>query len=94
MPATKPKVSELKRELGFYFKDELKRISWKHSWGSIKCNQKGREMVLTASSDDPSVDALRALVERINAVIANNWPDCGITMRLALFSLSFAGEVG
>ena len=93
MSATRPKVSELKKTLGLDFKDELKRISGKHSWSSIKCNQKDREMVLTASSDDPSVDALRALVDRVNAVIANNWPDSGITMRLALFSLSFAGEV-
>ncbi|MCP9943047.1 hypothetical protein KBY70_11665 [Cyanobium sp. ATX 6E8] len=86
------KTSELKKTLGFYFKEDLKRISWRHTWASIKCNEKNREMVLTASSDEPSAEALKALVERINAVIAKNWPDCNIRMRLAEFSLSFASQ--
>lgn len=84
------KVTELKRSLGFYFKEDLKRISPRHTWGSIKCNQKAREMVLTASSDDPSIDELRAFVANVNRVIATNWPDSGIQLRLAVFSLSIA----
>jgi hypothetical protein len=86
------KATDLKKSLGFYFKEDLKRVSWRHTWASIKCSEKRREMVLTASSDEPSIEALQALVGRINAVIAKNWPDCDVRMRLAEFSLSHSAR--
>jgi len=86
------KASELKKTLGFHFKEDLKRISQRHSWASIRCNEKRREMVLTASADDPSIGALRSFVQHVNSIIGRNWPDCDIKLRLAVFSLSLAGE--
>ena len=85
------KVTELKKTLGFYFREDLRRISPRHSWASIKCNEQHREMVLTASADDPAIADLMGLVNTINSTINKNWPDCNIQMRLAVFSLTIVG---
>ena len=87
------KASEVKKTLGFFYKHELKSISARHSWASIKSDEKRRELVLTALSDDPSIQALRDFVGRINKAIIKNWPDCDIQMRLVEFSIRFSGEV-
>jgi len=87
------KASELKRTLGFSLKEDLRRISPRHSWASIKANDKRRELVLTAIDDDPSIHALRSFVAQINVIISKNWPDCDIKMRLDEYSIRLAQEV-
>ena len=82
------KVTELKKLLGFHFKEDLERISPRYNWRSIKCNEKSREMVLTASADDPEIAALMGLIKTINNSISNNRSGCDIKMRLAIYSLT------
>jgi hypothetical protein len=82
------KTSELKKALGFYFKDEFNRITPSYTWARIKCIEKTKEMVLVASSDNPAIDELRSFVQKINEVIVKNWPDCTIKMSLTEFSIT------
>ena len=107
------KATELKKKLAPYFKDQLKRcrkpyylstgvdyqpgLSWTRD---IKCDQKGKRMVLTIVwnpeiADRPEHQSFMTRVEQlvadVNATIKGNFIDCPFRLELKKVALGFCG---